>query len=45
MKLHTAKSKQKQFYRINTENSSWKIPNVIICNTSDIHRQYIGYVN
>ena len=42
MKLHTAKSKQKQFDHINTESSSWKIPNN--CNISDIHRQYIGRV-
>ena len=30
MKLHTTKSKQKQFYRIDTESSSWKISNVTI---------------
>ena len=30
MKLHAAKSKQKQFYHINTESSSWKIPIVTI---------------
>ena len=39
MKLHSAKSKQKQFYRINIESSALKISNVTIA----IHRQYIGY--
>ena len=45
MELHTAKSKQKHFYHINTEsffveNSQWYNHNI-----SDLWRQYIGYVN
>ena len=41
MKLHTTKSKQKQFYHINTEISSWKIPNITIAT----FRIYIGNIS
>ena len=40
MELHTAKSKLKQFYRIGTKSSSWKIPNTTIA----IFQTYIGRV-